>query len=458
MPLPHLQVILATESVPDCLRHALQDVPATATYWPLSEALRSDPAQADAVVLVVPEDPLRLRGSVRALFDRLAESPRAILVMTSNGRPAPHLPHPATLPVTFARDIDVRDLAVRLGMLLEMRNSLDSLQRGLLANRRSRESAARRYAGQLRLASQIQRGFLPDALPRIGPVSFELVFRPVDYVSGDIYDVQRLDEDHVAIALADASGHGIPAALLTVYIKRALRGKRVENGAVRILPPDLVLEALNEDILDAHLSECPFVAATYAVLNVGTLELQLARGGAPYPLRRTADGAVHVLTAPGSVIGIVPDAHFSIATVQLERGDTLLFYSDGLERIVTPARGPMSPRRLADTAAQFAEQGRAALQAAVCAPALVGAAVPGHASTPAAAPRCAARERRSAHDDAPADDPVPHCIVANSPWCDTLRRLGAGPALEQACGRHRTLRRMGYPLDDLTVIAVQIDT
>ena len=83
------------------------------------------------------------------------------------------------------------------------------------------------------------------------------------------------------MAVADATGHGIPAALLTVYIKRALRGKEIENGSYRILSPDEVLSRLNDDILDARLSECQFVAAVYAVLNTTTLELTVARGGAP---------------------------------------------------------------------------------------------------------------------------------------------------------------------------------
>ena len=242
--------------------------------------MRGDPAaNADALVIVLPENSGGLGGTLRALLERLAERPRATLVLTPAGHASPPLEHPPTVPVTVGSGLDAHELAGQLNTMLAMRESLDTLHRSAVANRRSGQSAANRYMSQLRLASQVQRGFLPESLPRLGPVSFHVVFRPVDYVSGDIYDVHRLDEEHVGIALADASGHGIPAALLTVYIKRALRGKEIEHGTYRILEPDEVLSALNDDILDAHLADCAFVAAVYAVLNTRTLELSLRAAG-----------------------------------------------------------------------------------------------------------------------------------------------------------------------------------
>jgi hypothetical protein len=329
----HIQVVLASEAVPESLRAALQQVGATATFWPLAEALRGNLiSKADAVVVVVPPDTAGVAGGLQALLDRLVKHPRPTLILSTDG-PPPALECPPAVPAVFASGRDERDLATRLNTLLDMRGSWDAL---LSANRRHSEGLVQRYMSQLRLASQVQREFLPEARQRFGPVSFQVVFRPIDYVSGDIYDIRRLDEEHVGIALADASGHGIPAALLTVYIKRALRGKEIKNGGYRILTPAEVLAALNEDILDAQLSECPFVAAVYAVLNVRTLEMALARGGAPYPLYRDHAGRVRLIHSPGSVVGVDTDARFEVATVQMQPGDSILFYSDGLERLVAP--------------------------------------------------------------------------------------------------------------------------
>lgn len=398
---PHIQVIVADEQIPASLHTALQRTSATAAFWPLSEALRSaDGPRGDAVVVVVPDDLRALADPLQALFERLAEHPRATVVVGSDGQSAGPLALPPTLPVTFFRGEDAHELSGRLAALLEMRGSLESLQRNARARPPSGESLAAQYSNQLRLASQVQREFLPDVLPQFGPVSFELLFRPVDYVSGDIYDVRRLDETHVGIALADATGHGIPAALLTVYIKRALRGKEIENGAYRILSPDEVLRRLNDDLLEAGLTECPFVAAVYAVLNTHTLRLSLARAGAPYPLHRSANGDVEPIVSGGSVVGVLPHADFEVTTVPLAVGDSVIFHSDGLERIVVPETFRSGPT------------GRAA---------------------PAIA------------------DPV-----HSSPWCALLRHCGPSAALRQLADRHRTLRRMGYPLDDLTVLCLHV--
>ena len=450
---PHIQVVLASDIVPESLRTALHQTNATAGFWPLAEALRADlSAAADAIVIVVPEDSSGLAGPLRVLFDRLAEHPRATLVLSDSGRQQPPLVHPPVVPVSYGHGLDQQDLSVRLTTMLEMRDSLDSLHRGMLATKRSGDTLARRYISQLRLASQVQREFLPETLPRFGPVSFSVLFRPVDFVSGDIYDVHRLDEDHVGIAIADASGHGIPAALLTVYIKRALRGKEIEHGTYRILSPDEVLNRLNEDILDAHLTECPFVAAVYAVLNTRTLEMSLARGGAPYPIHRTADGKLRLIDPPGGVVGVLAQPRFEVRQLQLQPGDSLLIFSDGLERIIAPLQAtgdvPDTLRRAAERISRWSTT---------------------------AAHDVARVARRNQQGDAvdlmsgdvavatlPAEDedlmPTPAGdVTAHSAWADVLRHAGTGAAIEQLADRQRALRRMGFPLDDLTVLAVQVE-
>ena len=90
---------------------------------------------------------------------------------------------------------------------------------------------------EMRLAARLQQDFLPKTLPQVGPVRFHTLFRPAGYVSGDLYDVMRLDETHVAFYMADAVGHGMPAALLTMFIKNALVTKEINPNGYRLLPP-----------------------------------------------------------------------------------------------------------------------------------------------------------------------------------------------------------------------------
>jgi hypothetical protein len=452
---PHIQVILADNAIPDCLPNVLNRIEATAGFWPLSEALHAQRLpRADAIVVIVPPDISGIAGPLRVLFDRLAEHPRATLVLSCDGV-ATRLRHPATLPVTFVDAVDEHDLCGRLATMLEMRDSLDSLHRLWLSNRRSGESIAKQYVSQLRLASQVQREFLPEALPQYGTVSFDVLFRPVDYVSGDIYDVHRLDEQHVGIAVADATGHGIPAALLTVYIKRALRGKEIENGNYRILSPDEVLLRLNEDILDAHLNECPFVAVVYGVLDVRTLELCIARGGAPYPLLRQAGGETSAIVASGGVVGVLPDREFEVSRMQLSPGDSVLLYSDGLERIVAPQETVRDvPETLRLAAGRIAgyprirlhgdEEAEEAATAVATLPAEAAVAVT--AAEDGGSPRPRIATGRAITGD----------VITASPWYRTLEAEGAGAALDQLARRHRSLRRMGYPLDDLTVLCLNV--
>src|SRR5262249_7086881 len=83
----------------------------------------------------------------------------------------------------------------------------------------------RQINGELELARRIQRSFLPQALPATPPLRFAVHYRPCEHVGGDFYDVFRLDEDHVGFYVADAMGHGMPASLLTIFIKKGVRAK-----------------------------------------------------------------------------------------------------------------------------------------------------------------------------------------------------------------------------------------
>ncbi|HEY1685253.1 MAG TPA: SpoIIE family protein phosphatase, partial [Tepidisphaeraceae bacterium] len=125
---------------------------------------------------------------------------------------------------------------------------------------------------ELRLASRLQRDFLPKNFPELGPVRFHVLFRPAGYVSGDIYDVIRLDENHVGFYVADAVGHGIPAALLTMFLKRALVTKEILPSGYRLLPPSESLAQLNQCLVDQGLAHTTFATALYGMINTRSLE------------------------------------------------------------------------------------------------------------------------------------------------------------------------------------------
>ena len=184
---------------------------------------------------------------------------------------------------------------------------------------------------ELRLASRLQRDFLPKTFPEIGPVRFDVLFRPAGYVSGDIYDVCRLDETHVGFYIADAVGHGIPAALLTMFLKRALVTKEIFPGGYRLLPPSEAMAQLNQSFVEQGLAYTTFATALYGSIDTTSLQCTFARGGHPPPILLSADGELRCLHADGGLLGIFPNDSYTDCTTQLRPGDRLIIYTDGVE-------------------------------------------------------------------------------------------------------------------------------
>ncbi len=187
---------------------------------------------------------------------------------------------------------------------------------------------------QLRLAGLLQRDFLPAQLPNSNDLQWVVTFLPAEWVSGDIYDVARIDEQHIGFYIADAVGHSMPAALLTMFIKQALVMRQTTDKNYRIFSPAEVVKNLNVKMAGQKLSGYQFATCCYCLLNVKTRQLTFARAGHPYPILLRQGEPPIQLQARGSLLGIFENADFVQETVQLQAGDRLLLYSDGAETLV----------------------------------------------------------------------------------------------------------------------------
>lgn len=220
------------------------------------------------------------------------------------------------------------------GQLAGMQSQIASLSEEIDALRK-RDEAVKFYMHRLdeemRLAARLQQDFLPKSLPEVGPVRFHTLFRPAGYVSGDLYDVMRLDERHVGFHIADAVGHGMPAALLTMFIKNALVTKEINPQGYRLLPPSETMSRLNEALVGQNLSYATFATAVYGMINTDTLKVSITRGGHPNPLILRADGSTETIQAEGSLLGIFEGEVFTQGEAQLYPGDRLMLFSDGIE-------------------------------------------------------------------------------------------------------------------------------
>ena len=184
---------------------------------------------------------------------------------------------------------------------------------------------------EMHLASRLQRDFLPRELPKLPGIRFGTVYRPATWVSGDIYDIMRLDENHFAFYLADAVGHGMPAALLTMYIKRAIVPKRIKGTSYELVPPGEILASLNEDMCQQGLSDSQFATCCYGIMNFKDNTIRLANAGHPYPLLMRPDKKIEEFRVKGALLGVIEDAEYETKEFQMEAGDKLLVYSDGVE-------------------------------------------------------------------------------------------------------------------------------
>lgn len=240
------------------------------------------------------------------------------------------------------QDADPGEVLAKLDAAASLQPALSNLHRELDDARKLGESGGadlKDLDEEMRLAARLQRDFLPRRLPEVGPVRFGVLYRPLGWVSGDIYDVVRLDETHVGFYVADAVGHGMPAALLTMFIKRALQTKRIVGNTYQILPPHVSLEQLNAAICEQNLSSCQFCTASYWVLDTESLQLTYARAGHPEGIIIRADGPAERLPSPGSLLGVFPEERYESRTITVSPGDRLLLYTDGLEDALTEPGG-----------------------------------------------------------------------------------------------------------------------
>lgn len=188
-------------------------------------------------------------------------------------------------------------------------------------------------ASQMKQARSIQHSLLPGRLPPLPGFEMAALSLPADEVGGDVYDLQEVEPGTVGFMLADASGHGLPAAL---QARDAVVGMRM--GQARGEKIDATVSRLNRVINLGGLAS-RFVSLFYGELE-STGSLVYVNGGHCPPLLASPDGSVRELMTCGPVLGPLPEAVYKRGYVTMEPGDVLLAYTDGVtERLDFEATG-----------------------------------------------------------------------------------------------------------------------
>ncbi len=192
----------------------------------------------------------------------------------------------------------------------------------------------------LALAQCVQRGFLPHEYPGRARVRFHCYYQPCAMLGGDMYDIFSVDTDRVGFYMADVSGHGVSAALISGMLKMAFNpqrdaapppGAHVRVERSMLGRPDRMLAYLNERF-QTLLPDDRFVTLIYATLDLRERALSWANAGHPAPiLFRAAGGTAERLDGGrGPALALFTAGGFGLQHARLALHDKLIFYTDGL--------------------------------------------------------------------------------------------------------------------------------
>jgi len=207
-----------------------------------------------------------------------------------------------------------------------------------------------RLVADLEVARGIQQAMLPSVLPQTEFVSFVSGYLPAENLSGDFYNVIRIDDSNFGIYIGDVSGHGVSAAMLTIFTFQKIMSLMDEIGKEGMTIPSMVLEHLYDAFNSANFSEELYIVLIYGVYNVETGIFSYASGGLnTSPLRLRPDGSIQELDSRGFAIcrlGDLIKPKFSNKQVMLFPGDKLILYTDGLVESKNSEKKPYSKERL----------------------------------------------------------------------------------------------------------------
>ncbi len=179
------------------------------------------------------------------------------------------------------------------------------------------------------LASTLQQSMLPYDINNVPGAKFDMVYYPCEDVGGDFYDVFVLNDETVVFYIADVSGHGVSAAMLTVFFSQAV--KSVMNSGMESIEPDDVLKEVWNRFMNIDLQEHLYITAWLGVLNTKTGELRYSNAGHVVAPMMFDGEKIELLENVGfPVCRWIGEPNYTKSTVVMDKGSRVLLYTDGL--------------------------------------------------------------------------------------------------------------------------------
>ncbi|HAN09291.1 MAG TPA: hypothetical protein DCP90_01615 [Clostridiales bacterium] len=238
-----------------------------------------------------------------------------------------------------AEDIKIRALEVGADDFISRtfdKNTLISKVKSLVRVKKLSDELKNKYSEieeknvlinyQLKMAQKIQQALVKEFNLEFNDMKLYSKYMPALYIGGDVYDVTVLDENCLGVFIADVSGHGISAALLTSMLKLLFK-----NHVVRNRLPNEILSRMNHEFLSIFNNSIPNIYATafYGIIDTKNNIITYSNAGHCPPMLIKGDNAEE-LAIDSFPLGIIPTPNYSYKIVDYNKGDLLLLYTDGL--------------------------------------------------------------------------------------------------------------------------------
>jgi phosphoserine phosphatase RsbU/P len=205
-------------------------------------------------------------------------------------------------------------------LLIKVRNHL-----ALYEARKQIDQANKRMAEELKMASELQRSLLPNEFPSNERVRFSAVYLPTSEASGDLYDAIALPDGRIAFAQVDVSGHGVRSAMIGAMFKMSFQSIVKANYS-----PAQFLSRLNNDMVEVT-PDMDYLTAFCGIIDPHDLTLVYSNAAHPRPFlyKKTSEQIIE-LKEGGIMIGFYPGFDYEEGRAQLESGDIIMAYTDGI--------------------------------------------------------------------------------------------------------------------------------
>ena len=242
------------------------------------------------------------------------------------------------------KPIDLDDLSLTIEKAIEQINYVHAMQK----EHQQLES----LKGDLAVASEIQQAILPRVFPPFPEDADKLdiaaSMNPAKDVGGDFYDFFRIDDERIGFVIADVSGKGIPAAIYMAVSRTLIRATGIKGGS----PAECI--TYSNKLLAEESVDCMFVTVFYGIYNVKTGEIVYCNAGhnPPYILKSGGE-VVPLPISKDPIAGAINGLVFHDEHIQLQKGETILLFTDGVTEAVNTTFEEFGNKRLEETLAEL---------------------------------------------------------------------------------------------------------